>query len=66
MATESIATDHAPTASDYIVHHLTHLQTAKPKGLLDLSVINFDSLFFSTTLGIVCLFFLWKAAKAAT
>ena len=66
MATESIATEHAPTASEYIVHHLTHLQTAKPKGLLDLSVINFDSLFFSTVLGIICLFFLWKAAKAAT
>ena len=66
MATESIATEHAPTASEYIVHHLTHLQTAKPKGLLDLSVINFDSLFFSTALGIVGLFFLWKAAKAAT
>ena len=58
MATESIATEHAPTASEYIVHHLTHLQTAKPKGLLDLSVINFDSLFFSTALCVVCLFFL--------
>lgn len=66
MATESIATEHAPTASEYIVHHLTHLQTAKPKGLVDLSVINFDSLFFSTALGFIGLFFLWRAAKSAT
>jgi F-type H+-transporting ATPase subunit a len=66
MATESTTPEHAKTASEYIVHHLTHLQTAKPKGLLDLSVINFDSLFFSTLLGAICLFFLWKAAKTAT
>ncbi len=66
MATENLAAEHAPNASDYIVHHLTHWQTAKPKGLVDLSVLNFDSLFFSVTLGAIGLFVLWRAAKKAT
>ena len=66
MATESLAAEHAPSASEYIVHHLTHLQTGKPKGLLDLSVINFDSLFFSIVLGGLGVFLLWRAARKAT
>ena len=60
------AEEHAPTAGEYIVHHLTHLQTARPRGLVDLSVINFDSLFFSVVLGGLTCFLLWKAAKKAT
>ena len=60
------AEEHAPTAGEYIVHHLTHLQTARPGGLVDLSVINFDSLFFSVALGGLTCFLLWKAAKKAT
>jgi F-type H+-transporting ATPase subunit a len=66
MASEGIATEHAETASDYIAHHLTHLQTARPHGLVDLSVINFDSLFFSTVLGALACFVLWRAARKAT
>ena len=61
-----VAEEHAPTAGEYIVHHLTHLQTARPGGLVDLSVINFDSLFFSAVLGALTCFLLWKAAKKAT
>ena len=62
MATEG----HALTAGEYIVHHLTHLQTGKPKGLVDLSVINFDSIVFSALLGMLGCFLLWKAASQAT
>ena len=57
---------HAPTAGEYIVHHLTHLQTAKPKGLVDLSVLNFDSIVFSVLIGMLGCFLLWKAARTAT
>jgi len=56
----------APTAGEYIVHHLTHLQNQKPCGPFDLSVINFDSVFFSVTLGILTCWLLWRAAHKAT
>jgi F-type H+-transporting ATPase subunit a len=60
------AEGHAPTAGEYIVHHLTHLSTGKPKGLVDFSVINFDSIGFSALIGIIGCFLLWKAARKAT
>ena len=56
----------ALTSGEYIVHHLTHLHNAAPKGLVDLSVLNFDSIFFSTLLGIVTCWVLWLAARRAT
>jgi F-type H+-transporting ATPase subunit a len=56
----------ALTSGEYIVHHLTHLHNAAPKGLVDLSVLNFDSIFFSTLLGIVTCWVLWAAARRAT
>jgi F-type H+-transporting ATPase subunit a len=60
------AEEHAPSASDYIVHHLTHWQTKKQVDIVDFSVFNIDSLFFSILLGVVGCFFLWKAARSAT
>ena len=65
MAAENAA-EHGPTAGEYIVHHLTHLQSAKPSGVADLSVFNFDSLFFSIALGALGCFLLWLAARKAT
>ena len=56
----------APTASEYIVHHLTHWQNHKMSGIVDLSVFNIDSLFFSITLGLLGCFLFWKAASKAT
>jgi len=56
----------ALTAGDYIVHHLTHLQTGKPKGLVDFSVLNFDSIIFSILLGVITCYLLWRAARTAT
>ena len=40
------AEGHAPTAGEYIVHHLTHLQNDKQTAVVDFSVFNFDSIFF--------------------
>ena len=60
------AEEHGMNAGEYIVHHLTHLHNAAPKGLVDLSVLNFDSIFFSTLLGIVTCWVLWAAARRAT
>jgi F-type H+-transporting ATPase subunit a len=56
----------ALTAGDYIIHHLAHLQNAKPKAVVDFSVFNFDSIFWAVTLGALACFLLWRAAKAAT
>ena len=60
------AEEQAPSASDYIVHHLTHWQTKPQTEIVDFSVFNIDSLFFSILLGVLGCFFLWKAARTAT
>ncbi|MGD9833658.1 MAG: F0F1 ATP synthase subunit A [Piscinibacter sp.] len=64
MAAEGTA--HAPTAGEYIVHHLQHLQTGKQTAVVDFSIINLDSLFFSVTLGVLGCWLLWLAARKAT
>jgi F-type H+-transporting ATPase subunit a len=64
MAAEGTA--HAPTAGEYIVHHLQHLQTGKQTAVVDFSIINLDSVFFSVTLGVLGCWLLWLAARKAT
>lgn len=70
MAAEETVVEHAvaqaPTASEYIVHHLTHWQNKPQTEIVDFSVFNIDSLFFSVLLGLLGSFFLWKAARKAT
>ena len=61
-----MAAENGPTAGEYIIHHLTHLQSAKPKAVVDFSVFNFDSLFFSILLGCLGCWVLWLAARKAT
>jgi F-type H+-transporting ATPase subunit a len=53
--------EHAPSSSDYIVHHLTHWQNKPQTEIVDFSVINIDSVFFSILLGGLACFFLWRA-----
>jgi len=60
------AEEHALTPGEYIIHHLTHLGTGKPKGLIDFSVVNFDSVLISAFLGVVVCWLLWRAARKAT
>jgi F-type H+-transporting ATPase subunit a len=60
------AEEHGPTAGEYIIHHLTHLQTHKPASLVDFTVFNFDSIFWSTLLGVIGCWVLWLAARKAT
>lgn len=58
----------APTASEYVVHHLTHLNNTghAQENIVDWSVINLDSMFYSITLGLLTVFLLWLAARKAT
>jgi len=60
------AEEHGMTAGDYIIHHLTHLQNHKAGNVVDLSVFNFDSMFFSIALGALACWTLWLAARKAT
>ena len=61
-----MSVEHGPTAGEYIVHHLTHLQNKSMAGVIDFSVYNLDSIFWSVLLGVVASFFLWRAARGAT
>ena len=74
MATEhavNTAAEHAasgPTASEYIVHHLTQLNTSghAQQNVIDWSIINIDTMFYSIVIGVITVFFLWRAAAKAT
>jgi F-type H+-transporting ATPase subunit a len=65
MAAENTAA-HGPTAGEYIVHHLTHLQNQKPRNVVDFSVFNFDSLAVGILVGVIGCWLLWLAARKAT
>jgi F-type H+-transporting ATPase subunit a len=62
----SAGTEHAPTAGEYIIHHLHHLQNKTQTSVVDFTVINFDSVFFSVVLGTLGCWLLWLAARSAT
>lgn len=70
-AAESSGT-HAPNAGEYIQHHLHHLQknfqfeNVEQHHIVDFSLFNFDSVFFSFLLGAIGCFVLWNAARKAT
>lgn len=57
---------HAPTASEYIVHHLGHLSTQHQDKIIDFSIINIDTVILSVLMGVIGLFFMTRAAQKAT
>ena len=59
----SASSGNALTAGDYIGHHLVHLQNKKQTTLIDFSVFNIDTIFWSITLGVIGLFVMWRVAK---
>ena len=61
-----MSAENAPTAGEYIVHHLTHLQNKPMAGVIDFSVFNLDSIFWGVTLGLIGSLLLWSAARKAT
>ena len=66
MAAEDHAAEHGPTAGEYIGHHLTHLRSHEQNGIIDFSVINYDTLFWSILMGVLGIFFMWRIAKKVT
>jgi F-type H+-transporting ATPase subunit a len=66
MAAEGEGAAHAPTAGEYIIHHLQHLQNHHQHGVVDFSVVNLDSSFFTIVIGVLGCWLLWLAARKAT
>jgi F-type H+-transporting ATPase subunit a len=67
MAAEASTAEHAgPTPGEDIGHHLTHLRTHEQNGIIDFSVINLDSVFWSIFVGVLGLLFIWRVSKRAT
>ena len=61
------AEEHAPTSGEYIQHHLTHLSNVDgPVGIVDFHVVHWDSVIFSSLLGIVFLAIGLLAARRVT
>lgn len=60
------AEGHAPTAGEYIRHHLVHLTNQKQGFIVDFSVINIDSVVFSVLMGLLGVWLLWLGARRAT
>lgn len=54
--------------SEYIQHHLVHLNNLgeKQSALANFGVINYDSIFWSLLMGLITIFFLYRAARSAT
>ncbi|MEN9865227.1 MAG: synthase subunit [Pseudomonadota bacterium] len=71
MTSETVASaaGHAasgPTAGEYIGHHLGHWQSHHQESIIDFSVLNYDTLLFSITIGIIGCFLMWMAARKVT
>jgi F-type H+-transporting ATPase subunit a len=62
-----MAAEAPPTANEYILHHLTFLSNKEPTGIVDFSVIHWDTVFFSVVLALLfggSFFFAARTAKA--
>jgi F-type H+-transporting ATPase subunit a len=62
----SIASGGEQTMGEYIAHHLQHLASGKQTGLVDFSIVHWDTLFFSLATAAVVLLVLRIAASRAT
>jgi F-type H+-transporting ATPase subunit a len=60
------AEEHAPTSGEYIHHHLTHLSNIETTSPVDFHVVHWDSVFFSSILGLVFLALGLLAARRVT
>jgi F-type H+-transporting ATPase subunit a len=71
MSAESTVAS-GPSATEYIQHHLQHLQknfsfeSVKQTSIIDWSVFNLDSVFYACLLGMLGCFFMWCAARRAS
>ena len=57
---------HAPTASEYIRHHLGFLSNHHQQSPIDFSIIHYDTIFWSVAMGVIGSLLMWLAARRAT
>ncbi|WP_036171446.1 F0F1 ATP synthase subunit A [Massilia sp. 9096] len=60
------AVEHAPTAGEYIKHHLGHLTLNPQSFVVDFHTVNLDTIFWSILMGVIGIFVMWLAARNAT
>jgi F-type H+-transporting ATPase subunit a len=60
--------NHAPTAGEYIAHHLTYFNGtgAKQTKLIDFGLLNYDTLLWAIVLAVLGGFILWLDARRAS
>ncbi|MDR1164160.1 MAG: F0F1 ATP synthase subunit A [Candidatus Accumulibacter sp.] len=58
----------AMTSGEYIIHHLTPFNNIgkAQESIADFSVINYDTIFFSLTIGLIGVYFMWRATRNST
>lgn len=64
--TTMMAAEKEGGATEYIVHHQTFLSNKSPHGIVDFSVINYDTVFFSVALAAVFFGVFWLVARKAS
>jgi F-type H+-transporting ATPase subunit a len=64
--TVETAAEHAPTAGEYIQHHLGHLTNVHQDFIVNFHVINYDTVFWSILMGVIGVFVLWLGTRRAT
>jgi len=62
----TVASSDALTPSEYIVHHLGHFSTGHQSKIVDFSIINIDTIFWSVFAGVVGCLLMYLAARKAT
>ena len=60
------AAAHAPTSGEYIKHHLGHLRSGTQTDIIDFSVINYDTIFWSVTMAVITCLILWAVTRRIT
>src|SRR5580704_12316809 len=58
--------EHAPGATEYILHHQSFLSNKAPHGIVDFTVINYDTVFFSVVVALLIIRAFWLVARKAT
>src|SRR5215831_4758752 len=66
LMTTMLAAENAPGATEYIVHHETFLSNKVPRGIVDFSAYNLDTIFFSLLLALLFGGAFFLAARRAT
>jgi F-type H+-transporting ATPase subunit a len=61
-----MAAENPGGATEYILHHQTFLSNQAPRGIVDFSVINYDTVFFSVLLALAFFGLFWLVARTAT